>query len=292
MQEPTAAYLDNGTRLHLQQGPIDLIIGADGNAPDARICAFKAAAVRFRTVLSELVEELPRLRDELAPHSIMPSGPVARRMFRASLPFSNAHFATPMIAVAGSVADEILDAMLAATPLSRAYVNNGGDIAVHLDSHSTYSAAIADPDGMRLGTLRFGAGSQIRGIATSGAKGRSFSLGIADSVTTVARDAARADVAATLIANAVDLPDHPGVAREAANSLQPDSDLGARPVVTHVPPLGKDECIAALERGCALATTMIQSKHILGAALFLQGKSAIARHPFTETGELLECANA
>ena len=37
-----------------------------------------------------------------------------------------------MAAVAGSVADEIMAAMLAAATLDKAYVNNGGDIAIHL----------------------------------------------------------------------------------------------------------------------------------------------------------------
>jgi ApbE superfamily uncharacterized protein (UPF0280 family) len=47
----------------------------------------------------------------------------------------------------------------------------------------------------------------VRGIATSGWRGRSFSLGIADSVTVLARTAAQADAAATVIANAVDADD-------------------------------------------------------------------------------------
>ena len=67
-----------------------------------------------------------------------------------------------------------------------------------------------------------------RGIATSGRHGRSFSLGIADAVTVLARTASQADAAATIIANAVDLPGHPAIVRCRRDELQPDSDLGAR----------------------------------------------------------------
>ena len=55
------------------------------------------------------------------------------------------------------------------------------------------------------GAVRLDARSGVGGVATSGAQGRSFSLGIADSVTTLARNAATADVAATLVANAVNI---------------------------------------------------------------------------------------
>jgi len=291
MPGPVAVYLDDGRRLRLQHGPIDLIVGAD-SAADGRERAFEAAAARFRTVLDELVGELPLLRRRFSPGSANLSGPVARRMTDAIRPFAAAHFVTPMIAVAGSVADEILETMRAAAPLTRAYVNNGGDISLYLDDGSAFSVAMADQDGPRLGKLRFGADSGIRGVATSGAKGRSLSLGIADSVTVVGQDAASADTAATLVANAVDLPDHPDVGREAANRLQPDSDLGARPVVTHVPRLAKAECVAALDRGHILATAMIRTGRILGAALFLQGRYAIAGRPFVEAEGISEDAHA
>ena len=68
----------------------------------------------------------------------------------------------------------------------------------------------------------------MRGVATSGWRGRSFSLGIADAVTVLAATAAAADAAATIIANAVDLPGHPAIARRPASELEDDSDLGDR----------------------------------------------------------------
>ena len=81
----------------------------------------------------------------------------------------------------------------------------------------------------------------VRGIATSGRHGRSFSLGIADAVTVLAKTAAQADAAATVIANAVDLPGHPAILRRPACELQPDSDLGDRLVTRDVGALSEQE---------------------------------------------------
>ena len=68
----------------------------------------------------------------------------------------------------------------------------------------------------------------MRGVATSGWRGRSFSLGIADAVTVLARTGAAADAAATIIANAVDLPGHPAVdARAGARRSRPTAILAS-----------------------------------------------------------------
>ena len=288
MSGPRAAPIGGG-RLHLQHGPIDLIIGAEGagRARAARAAAFAAARARFDTILEELVAELPQLRRPLEGRALR--GPTARRMAAAVAPFGDV-FVTPMAAVAGAVAEEVLAAMTAAAPLRRAYVNNGGDIAVHLAPtarpagtalplHPEFTiaiAAIAAPDAAPLGMITLTPESPVRGIATSGQRGRSLSRGIAESVTVLAGSAAAADAAATLIANAVDLPGHPAIARAPANALQPDSDLGARPVVTAVGPLGPDEIARALDRGARLAQRMQARGLIHSAALFLRGRQRIA----------------
>ena len=56
----TRARLPGG-RLHFQHGPIDIVIGADGD-PRAVEAAHDAAWRRFATILDELVGELPALR--------------------------------------------------------------------------------------------------------------------------------------------------------------------------------------------------------------------------------------
>lgn len=289
---PFAALLDGGVRLHLQHGPIDLIIGADAQTATGRQHAFAAAAARFDGLLAELVAELPLLRAGVTPALPAPQGPIACRMHAAVRPHARDGFITCMAAVAGAVADEILAAMTVAAPLSRAYVNNGGDIAIHLAPGARFTSAMAGLDGRDLGRIRLAAGDGIRGIATSGAGGRSFSLGIADSVTVLARTAAEADAAATMIANAVDLPDHPGIRRECACDLQPDSDLGARRVVTRVPPLAPHDITRALDAGAAHAQGLLARGLIAGAALFLQGKTRLASDGFTGLVQIDEVAHA
>lgn len=275
MTGPAVAYLNGGARLHLQHGPIDLIIGADGD----RQTAFDAAIARFGTVLDELVAELPDLRRPVSPETTF-SGPVAQRMQQACAPLATGSFMTPMAAVAGSVADEVLTAMVAATPLRRAYVNNGGDIALHLARDAQFKLAMADHLGQGLGQIAVSGRDGIGGIATSGRHGRSFSLGIANSVTVLARTAAAADAAATLIANAVDLPGHPQITRQPAHQIDDTSDLGTRLVVTRCGSLTEDEADRALARGLATAKEFHCRGIIQGAALFLQGRTAQTGMPY------------
>jgi ApbE superfamily uncharacterized protein (UPF0280 family) len=266
---PAAALLP-GNRLHLQHGPIDLIIGADG----PRDIAFAAARARFETILSELVEELRVLRAPLLPGAPMPNGQIPRRMDTACRPHAHS-FVTPMIAVAGSVADEVLSAMIKAATVHRAYVNNGGDIAVFMSKNQSFTTAMQDHTGHDLGRIALAHGQGIGGIATSGRHGRSLSLGIADSVTVLARSAAQADVAATLIANAVDLPGHPAIVRTPARILDPDSDLGDMPVVTGCAPLHPDDIEKALNAGMRRAKALYSTGHIKAAALFLAGRARV-----------------
>jgi ApbE superfamily uncharacterized protein (UPF0280 family) len=274
MSGPQAALLPDG-RLHLHHGPIDLVILAEERSEEARRIAYRAARDRFATVLDELVPELPLLR---APLAARIQGRIAGRMHRACAAVAQGDFITPMAAVAGSVADEVLAAMLAATPLTRAYVNNGGDIALHLAAGQTFRAAIAGLGGQVSGQITLAAEDGIGGIATSGQGGRSLSRGIADSVTVLAACAAQADAAATLVANAVDLPDHPSITRQPAQDLQPDSDLGARLVVTRVGALTQSDITKALSRGMLRAQSLVDARHIAAAALLLQGQGATTHH--------------
>jgi ApbE superfamily uncharacterized protein (UPF0280 family) len=194
-------------------------------------------------------------------------------MHEAAIMFSDYGFLTRMAAIAGSVADTVLEAMTEGADLQRAYVNNGGDIALHLAAGESYSSEMASHDGSLLGQILIRSTDNVGGIATSGRHGRSLSRGIADSVTVLSTNAATADVAATLIANATDLPNHSAVTRRPANELVDDSDLGAIPVVTDCGPLATSDRTAALRAGLACALTMVSKNYIHGAALFLQGEA-------------------
>jgi ApbE superfamily uncharacterized protein (UPF0280 family) len=273
---PQAALLPDGRRLHLQDGPIDLIVEANGNDADVR-AAYRAAVQRFTGLLDELCEELGELRQAADPARCALSGVVARRMHAAVAPFAADYFITPMAAVAGAVAEEILGVMRGVAQLTRAYVNNGGDIALHLCGDEAFTVGLMDrPDDFGLlRTMVIRANDPIRGIATSGRHGRSFSLGIADAVTVLARTASQADAAATIIANAVDLPGHPAIVRVPANELQPDSDLGARLVTREVGALAEHEIEDALEAGSACARKLLAAGLIEGAALRLCGETVV-----------------
>ena len=270
-------------RWHFQHGPIDLVIGADGDAA-AVASAHEAAWQRFEQVLPELVQELPLLRQAVSSKATdCPlKGPVARRMWQACRPFAM-DFITPMAAVAGSVAQEII-ACYQRPGIARAWVNNGGDIAMHLTPGQSLKvglyADIARLDAAQLqdqllldGQFSVEAAMPVRGVATSGWRGRSFSMGIADSVTVLAHTAAQADAAATVIANAVNVNDA-RVQRAPAASLKDDSDLGQRLVTTGVPPLAPALVLQALQAGLATARAL-QSEGLIDSALLVCQQQAL-----------------
>lgn len=265
-------------RWHFQHGPMDIVIGAHGN-PAAVDAAHEQAWQRFGGILGELVRELPVLRQPVQGPCPL-SGTVARRMWHACRPYRSG-FITPMAAVAGAVAQELV-ACYAASGITRAWINNGGDIALHLaPSQSVRIGLYADIDrlgvdeilgGVRTdGQFEVDSALPVRGVATSGWRGRSFSLGIADSVTVLARTAAEADAAATVIANAVDVADA-RIRRRPACELKDDSDLGAIPVTVEVPVLEPELVSRALHAGLRRAQTLHAAGLIWSAVLVCQGQ--------------------
>ena len=260
----------------LHAGPIGLRLGCDGDAEEPSRAEARARKA-FPPILPSLADELGTLRRKIEIDKPPPtlSGRVARSMYEAALPFAD-EFVTPMAAVAGAVADYMLEQIARNTRLRRAFVNNGGDIAIHLNPGTSMRLAlvgnIAAPavDGF----IRIDAGSPVRGVATSGWRGRSFSFGIADSVTVLARTAATADVAATLVANAVNIDD-PAIVRRPARDLLPDSDLGDMAVTVSVPPLSGAKIEAALDRGELRAKHLVDAGRIEAAALFLGGETRL-----------------
>jgi len=267
---PSAALLADG-RLHLQHGPIDLIIEAWGESAEVA-AAYRQAIARFDGILAVLVQELPQLRTPLAAVYPLLRGPVARRMLAACWPY-RAVYITPMAAVAGAVADEILQAMLAGRNLSRAYVNDGGDIALHLARGSALTLGMVNVlDHPAIdATVALHAAMPVRGLATSGWRGRSQSLGIADAVTIFAADAAAADAAATMVANAVNVA-HPAIRRMPASRVRADSDLGELPVTVGVGALPAPTRAEALDGGRARARDLQRQGLIHAAYLALQGE--------------------
>lgn len=270
------------SRWHFNHGPIDIVAEAHGD-PYAVAAAHDAAWARFVHVLDELVRELPLLRlpvtDRMRPRHV-----VARRMWDACAAFSPM-FITPMAAVAGSVAQELI-AFYERPGIERAWINNGGDIALHLApgqsarvgvfadiarfdlrSHLAGGSGILTTDGQ----FELRADQPVRGVATSGWRGRSFSLGIADSVTVLAATAAQADAAATVIANAVDVDDE-AIARRPANECKDGSDLGETLVTVDVPALAPAQVRSALDTGAICAKVLQKGGLVWAALLVCQGQ--------------------
>ena len=273
MEAQRAKFSDG--RWHFQHGPIDIVIGADGDV-DAMAAAHEAAWQRFRTVLPELVAELPALRSPVRGPCAL-QGVIARRMWGACRPFRNSDsaFITPMAAVAGSVAQELIG-HYQRDGIARAWVNNGGDIALHLAAGASARVGLFadlarfDPSSIHTdGHFDVRADMPVRGVATSGWRGRSFSLGIADSVTVLARTAAQADAAATVIANAVDVIDA-RIRRAPANTLKDDSDLGEIEVTVDVPLLESALIQRALQSGERRARELQREGLIHSAVLVCQ----------------------
>jgi ApbE superfamily uncharacterized protein (UPF0280 family) len=276
-------------RWHFQHGPIDVVLQVDG-PEEACQQAVSAAWSRFQTVLPELVSELPLLRapvKQSQAHHF--KGSVALRMWQAAHDLAWATpdgFVTPMAAVAGAVAQEMVS-VLSQHGVRRAYVNNGGDIALHLLPGESWRigwvsdlqhALASDPELALDSDGRFEVDHDmpVRGVATSGWGGRSFSLGVADSVTVLAQTAAQADVAATLIANAVNLS-HPEIVRRPANSLRDDTDLGDRLVTVSVPTLPPALVQTALQLGLDCARGMQARGQLHAAFLCCQDQMVLAQ---------------
>lgn len=289
-----------GARQHFAHGPIDLVIGAEGES-GAVAAAHEAAWARFQSVLPELVGELPLLREPVRAHCAL-RGEIARRMWHACAPYRAAYI-TPMAAVAGAVAQDII-AFYARAGIVRAWVNNGGDIALYLapgtevrvglvaDLAHVPSTRGESGRGMGIdGRFRITHDMPVRGIATSGWRGRSFSLGIADSVTVLADSAAEADAAATVIANAVDVDmdmrmegENARIQRRAACELKDDTDLGHLLVTVDVPALPAATVRGALANGLARARELRQRGLIREAALVCQRQLVTTHDAPTQGG--------
>lgn len=271
---PEHRLLEDGKRLHLHHGPIDLVIRAAG-ADDEIARAYQQAIDRFQDVLSVLVDELTLLRMPLGEPTWQPDGPIAKRMVDVVSRHQGV-FVTPMAAVGGAVSDEMLAAAIKDRDLKTCWINNSGDIAFHLEAGETLKLGVVG-NLFRLsvdGTAEFTHDMKVRGIATSGWAGRSHSFGIADAVTVLAGNSATADVAATLIANDVDV-DHPAIERKPANEIDDDTDLGDRMVTVSVGELDGGSIRAALDLGVIAAETLRAAGRIEAAMLILRNQTRV-----------------
>jgi uncharacterized protein len=284
----TAGRLAND-KLFLEHGPVNLVIAIDGPG-SAKQQAEALLLEAFPHWLGGLVQVLPRLRTPAPVRLQQPADPIAAAMAAAVMPYA-ASGVSPMAAVAGAIADAAIKVVAKVPGLDRAIVNNGGDIALHLCRNASCKIGIvADAASGELGaTVTVDTSTPVRGVATSGWRGRSHSLGIADAVTVLAHTAAAADAAATTIASATNAS-HDAIERAPANTLDDDSDLGARLVTLNVGALDDTTCRAAIANGARVAHNAFAQGHIYAAALCVQGHWRFIGAALNETASLSSCA--
>lgn len=223
----------------------------------------------LKAILGELREVLPVLKRKASMVKNMRALPeVARRMVEAAKAVDGLSL-TPMAAVAGAVADLLLERILCEYELDFLFVNNGGDISVYSKDGAGFRIALAEIHAGALRQVFWVSGLERVGVATSGLGGRSFTLGICDSVTVFAESGALSDAAATFICNASFLG--PGCAETAkAKELDPLSDLEEEEVVLSRRRLKEEEIREALKRGKEAALSLKGRGVILEAFLCLE----------------------
>ena len=254
---------EKDNRLFLQHGPIDIVVEAIGKD---KYLAYEKVKTYFKTLLSDLVLELELLKKEVQ-YDRQFTNQIAQKMQQATQEF-HPDFITPMAAVAGSVADSVLEVLTSGFILEKAYVNNGGDVSFYLKKGQSMKSSLASmPDTFT--EIKYE--DKSRGVATSGWRGRSFSLGIADSVTVLANNAAMADAAATMIANSVNLKNHPSIKKKYAQDLNDSSDLFGQMVTTEVGKLSQKDIIKAINNGHNKAKMYLGNNLINSALIQLCG---------------------
>lgn len=264
---------EKDNRLFLNHGPIDIVLEAFGKD---KPLAYEKAKKYFSTLLNELVLDMDLLKKEVVPHRHF-NNKISQSMQNATEKFYP-DFITPMAAVAGSVADNILNVLVKDTKLEKAYVNNGGDVSFYLTENQTVKSSLASIPNI---IAEIDYKDKSRGIATSGWRGRSFSLGIADSVTVLADNAAMADAAATMIANSVNIKNHPSIIKKPAEEIYEDSDLKNLMVTVEVGDLKQSEIEDALRNGNEVGKTYLESGLINSALIELHNCFCIVQKEST-----------
>ncbi len=169
-----------------------------------------------RRSIEGYIREHPDFRTSLVPLPLdAQTPPIVRDMLLAAQDFS----VGPMAAVAGAIAENVGTALREFS--CNVVVENGGDLYLAAQEETTVGLfAGKSPLSMRLG-LRIPPEEMPCGLCTSSGKvGPSLSLGNADAVTVWASSTARADAAATALANRVLSPEDIETTLEAAKCTE------------------------------------------------------------------------
>jgi len=202
--------------------------------------------------------------------------PVVKKLILTARKFEDPTV-TPLIGVAGATADEVADFIYNTGEVSKVVVNNGGDIAIRLREQETVKVGIKTDINEKgishIVTVTVKSG--IRGIATSGFGGRSFTRGIANAAVAIADDSISADVAATLIGNATEI-ESPCVVKTSARNLNPNTDIPHLYVTTSIGHLERWEIVQAIDQGIKRAKAFENKGLIIGAFVAVRDQYRIS----------------
>ncbi|UCE97630.1 MAG: UPF0280 family protein [Dehalococcoidia bacterium] len=169
----------------------------------------RKSVLKHRRILEEYITKHPSFATSLTPILVKKGAPPIISKMSTAAAKANVG---PMAAVAGTIAYFVGQDLAYFSP--ELIIENGGDI--YLKSLTNRTVAIFAGNSLLSGKI----GLEIKAVDTpiaictsSGTVGHSLSLGKADAVVTVSKDAALADAAATAIANRIFKPDdiQPGI---------------------------------------------------------------------------------
>jgi ApbE superfamily uncharacterized protein (UPF0280 family) len=152
-----------------------------------------------RGAIEAYIARQPGFRTALEPLAIKARAPRVIRLMAAAAARANVG---PMASVAGAIAQDTVEALVAAGA-GYAIMDNGGDIVLHIDRPVTIGI-FTGPAAIRDIALRFLPRSNIFSVCTSsGTVGHSLSFGRADAATVIAGNGYLADAVATALGNRV-----------------------------------------------------------------------------------------
>ncbi len=272
--------VSNG-RVLVSYGPVELSIIAEIDGQGVTDLAILGAET-VPKILKELApyqQELKQCYPQIELKEDYPD--IVKRMYRSVAKIGDPTF-TPMAAVAGSVAGTIAD-MIYEAGATKVIVNNGGDIAVRLQPGEMTKVGISPSIDSQHPThyVTITGDSKIRGIASSGFGGRSFTKGFASVATVFSDDIGIADVAATLIGNHT-FTQTPKITQVFAEEIYPDTDLKGEKITVEVGDISFDTKKIALKNGLLTAEKLRNQELILGAVVFVQGVYGMVPKKFAQ----------
>lgn len=256
-------------RVLVSYGPVELsIIAERDQTGDTDLAILGAEAVPG--ILADLAPYQSLLKQYYPDVNLQEDDPeIVQRMYQSVQAVGDPTF-TPLAAVAGSVAGMVAD-LVFEQGASKVIVNNGGDIAIRLQpgegTRVGVASSIEDQEPSHYTPITFD--SQIRGIASSGFGGRSFTKGIASVVTVFAEDIGIADVAATLIGNHT-FANSPEIEQIYAEEIYPDTDIHGEKITVKIGELSLETKKLALKNGLHTAKRLCDQGLIRGAVIFVQ----------------------